>query len=94
MPQFSVIFDQKVTTWTRNHVYVDAESQKDAVDLVAEEAKKDRYLRSLCYTDSESLFDCEEPMTIEANEGAPTIEIMDPDDNTSVIWDNVDYYKR
>ena len=36
MKQFEMFVDEKVTTWRRNHVVVDAEDEKDAANQILE----------------------------------------------------------
>ncbi len=94
MPQFSVTFDQKVTAWVRNTVTVKAESQKEAIEKVAKAAKFSQYVdidNDITYEESVELWETEEPMTVETNEGEHTVEILDPR-TREVIWDNIDEY--
>ena len=72
--------DEKVTTWRRNHVVVDAEDEKDAANQILEGNEE--------LLDSEILYEFEEAMTPEDNNGFHTLEIRN--DKDEMIYSNSD----
>ncbi len=96
MAEHLVTFDQKCTVWVRNTVSVEANSYQEAVDKVGKAAKKYLWVDSIpdiTYEESNELLETEEPLTIQENSGADTIEILDPR-TKDVIWDNVTGYVK
>jgi hypothetical protein len=80
MKQFEMFVDEKVTTWRRNHVVVDAENEKDAANQILEGNEE--------LLDSEILYEFEEAMTPEDNNGFHTLEIRN--DKDEMIYSNSD----
>jgi hypothetical protein len=80
MKQFEMFVDEKVTTWRRNHVVVDAEDEKDAANQILEGNEE--------LLDSEILYEFEEAMTPEDNNGFHTLEIRN--DKDEMIYSNSD----
>ena len=80
MKQFEMFVDEKVTTWRRNHVVVDAENEKDAASQILEGNEE--------LLDSEILYEFEEAMTPEDNNGFHTLEIRN--DKDEMIYSNSD----
>ncbi len=94
MAKYTVTFDQKCTIWDRNTVSVEANSQEEAIAKVAKAAEKYTWLDSdpdIIYEESSELYETAEPLSIAENNGADTIEILDPS-TREVIWDNVNKY--
>ena len=77
--------DIKITGWERLHFRDDADMQK-----VIESIKKDGleciYEEELGYSTVESLAETNDYMTVEENDGEPTIEVYDGSVNE--IWNN------
>lgn len=71
--------DRKVILWEREYYEVEAETIEEAAQMI-KDCDVDSY-------DSETLFDCEELMSVADNNGAATIEIYDNDSN-DLVWDN------
>lgn len=89
MGNFYIQVDQKVTTWTRSTIKVEANSYEDAVKEVIEKCKGNQLSNDLEIFDSEVLYELETPLTVKENHGNPTMEIMNGD---QVIWNNVDKF--
>ncbi len=96
MAEHLVTFDQKCTVWIRNTISVEADSYQEAVDKAGKAAKKCLWVDSdpdITYVESTELIETEEPLTIQENNGAATIEILDSR-TKDVIWDNVAGYVK
>lgn len=97
MSNFYIKVDQKVTTWIRNTVAVEADSKEEAIKQVIKDLK-DKDVYQLAVMDSEELCETEEPLTVKDNDGEPTIEIMDHYKDGyglysyGVVWNNVDEF--
>lgn len=80
MEAFNFYQDRKVTCWERTHFEVNAGSYEEAVALVKSWQGED----VLCFednekiiiTDGETLFETSESLSIEDNDGQPTIEVF------------------
>lgn len=73
MALFELIVDEKVTTWRRSYITVEAESQEEAVEKCLESGAD-------CATDtldSEYIYECEACISPEQNDGMATVEVMD-----------------
>lgn len=85
----SKYIDTKVTVWGRIHLKDDADMNK-----LIETLKKNNSINSICdeslgFSEYEILYDTEEEITPEENNGDPTIEVFD-DAISSVepLWTN------
>lgn len=72
MEIFNLVIDTKNTIWRRCYVKIEAETLEEAINIVKDDHD--------CY-DSELLLETECLMTPEENDGKPTIEIFDYNDN-------------
>ncbi len=84
MKTYKFYSDEKITTWERTHLSIKAKSQKEATKMAKEffannEVPEDNYI--------EHLFEVNEPMTVEENQGNATKELYK--DNGQQITDNV-----
>lgn len=73
MALFELIVDEKVSTWIRSYITVEAETLDQAVDMCIESGAD-------CATDtldSEYIYECEERLNPEQNDGFATVEVMD-----------------
>lgn len=89
MSNFYIQVDQKVTTWTRSTIKVEASSYEDAVKEVIKKCKGNRLSSDLETFDSEVLYETMAPLTVKETRGNPTMEIMN---GNQVIWNNVDKF--
>lgn len=97
MANYYINYDQKVTAWVRNTIRVDnVNSEKEALDKATQAAKKYYSVddeEDIWYEDAVELCETEQPMSIEDNNGEPTIEFLDPN-TKEVIWDNIAGYVK
>lgn len=73
MEIFDLIVDEKITTWRRSYITVEAETLDQAVSMCAESGAD-------CATDtidSTYIYECEECVSPEQNNGFATVEVMD-----------------
>lgn len=82
MAQFDFYIDEKIKTWQRAHVTVEADSEQEAVGML----KNDYWGEQAEATFYENISDVDETMTLEENDGFSTKEIYDTDENK--IWEN------
>lgn len=87
MEKFRFKQDVKVTVWIRQSFTIEAESKEDALKEV-ERFKTEDVTSEICDWDSETLWDTEELMLPEENDGFHTIELYDDHDN--LIGKNAD----
>lgn len=87
-----VIVYEKITTWLKHKVVVNANSSKEALDEVASICEKEGInglfdaLPDVDVYDTTEQCECEESMFPEENNGCSTIEIMTKDGQ--VYWEN------
>jgi len=82
MAQFKFYQDAKCTIWRRSHFDVTADSYDEAVEKLKALKNKDLAgddYDDIEFTESEILFDTEEQLSPEENEGYSTLEILDPE---------------
>lgn len=76
MKQFEFYQDCKVTVWTRQNFTIEAESYEEALKI-AEKYKTEDAKSDIDCDSYETLFDTEEPILPEENNGYRTIELYD-----------------
>lgn len=87
---FHVVVDEKVTIWRRNIVEVrDCDTLEEAQKKLIGILKKDDGTWADDIIDEEILFDTEETMSVEENDGNCTIEVLD-ENKYKTIWTNTD----
>ena len=87
MAKFEFVQDIKVSVWQRQRFYVDAENEKDAINKAKEFGTKDVSAYDN-YIDSETLYETEEGMSVDDNNGDATIEVYLKSDLTMPIITN------
>ena len=81
----SYYIDEKVTIWRRTYYNVEGTEEEIKNKLIDQFESK--YPTDIEIFDSEILYETEESITPEENNGMPTIEIFN--DNGDTIWSNV-----
>lgn len=80
--------DYKVTTWKRVHFEDHADSER-IIEIIKEEGINEIFDEDLGFTEQESLLEVDEEMTVEENNGFPTIEVYESNENIdNLIWSN------
>lgn len=80
MAKFKYYQDQLVKVWERRNFTIEAETQEEA-DKIAKEIAKSNYqvyteeMDEVEFTDQETLFDTEETISLEENNGKISMEI-------------------
>ena len=74
MEAFRFYQDRKVTCWKRTRFDITAESYEEAVALVKSWQGEDN--EKVIITDGETLFETSESLSVEDNDGQPTIEVF------------------
>lgn len=81
-----IIINEKVTTWIRRTIQVsNVNSTEEAINKVIQFCKENKYSEDITVFDSEELPECEEAVSLEDNNGDPTIDIVF---NGDIVWDN------
>lgn len=92
MKTFELAIDRKVTVWQREHHSVEADSLEEATKLLIETCKDNSLHGSTdlpSYTEIwETLYDTENRITPEENNGQATIEILNMGDIGTTLWSN------
>ena len=83
--KFYYYYDEKVTTWRRNHFSIEAESQEEA-DAMAIEDMIDPW--EIEIDEAEYLFDVEEGLSPENNNGNSTIELYSKANENTPLYEN------
>jgi hypothetical protein len=86
--------DEKVSGWERNTYEVEAEAYEEALHKIISLIETNDYPEDsdgVTMIDSEYLYDTEERMAVDDNDGCGTIEVLDKD--YYVYWDNVNKYE-
>lgn len=77
METFHILVDRKYTIWQRSHYHIEAENQEAAVakirDLIDTDEEYDE--ESQGFSSNEVLYETEERLTPEENDGQATVEI-------------------
>lgn len=91
MNKFEFYVDEKVTVWTRNKIYVRAYSYEEAEKILLDCVKEDpKNVYDMDISGSEYLYETEELMTPEENNGWATFEIYKVDgvSENNLIYSN------
>ena len=86
--QYKFYKNEKAIIWYQDVYLVEAESEEEAKILFIEACKNEDELfcDEIQLDYSEPLFETYSPLSVEDNEGEPTIEIID--ENGNLIWKN------
>ena len=80
--------DYKVTTWNRVH-FSDDTDPKEIIKTIQEEGIGSIFNEDLGFIEQENLFDVDEEMTVEENNGFSTIEVYEKNNPVDeLIWSN------
>ena len=82
--------DYKITTWNRVHFSDDADPKK-IIKTIQEEGIDYIFDEDLGFIEQETLFEVDEEMTVEENNGFSTIEVYEnsnPVNGYGLIWSN------
>lgn len=85
MEQFEFAIDTKVTVWTRTKFSIEAESEEEAIEKAKEIFDG---IDDPPYTEHETLYETEEEVPVEENEGQSTKELVLLDHPERTIYDN------
>lgn len=88
-----VIVCEKVTTWFKHVITVEADSQQEALNKVIECYKEGSDIFNeddIGIINSENLSETEEAMTVEENGNSATVEILNS--KGQVVWNNAEVY--
>lgn len=88
MAKYSFYIDTKVTVWERSHRSIEANSEEEAKEIAKSIFKDDWGQNEI---ESETLYDTQESMSVEENNGYSTVELIWPlGDSTkdTLIMDN------
>ena len=83
MDNYNFYADEKIVTWRRYYLSVEANSNKEAIKMIEGYTKQygiNKTIDKYC-CDSETLTDWERTMSLAENGWQPTIEILDDDGN-------------
>ena len=80
--------DYKITTWNRVHFSDDADPKK-IIKTIQEEGIDSIFDEDLGFTEQETLFEVNEKMTVEENNGFSTIEVYENNNSVDdLVWSN------
>ena len=89
MPEFDFFLEKKVSIWQKEHYIVKAETREEATKLITykfdERGQMDIEGVIECQS-CETMYDTEEPISVESNNGKPTLELWN--DDGFIISDN------
>lgn len=86
----SKYIDVKVTIWGRLHFKDDTDLNKLIELLEQGNTTNDLCDKELGFSEYEILYDTEEELSLEENNGDPTIEVFDKDvDKNTPLWTNI-----
>jgi hypothetical protein len=87
MATFDFYTDKKVTMWERVNFEIEADTYNQAVQKAIEFSKNDDFPTNSEY---ETLYDTSEPLSVNQNEGNPTIELFKVSGQWSdeSVWNN------
>lgn len=83
--RFYYYYDEKVTTWRRNYFSIEAESQEEANAMAIEDMIEPWEIE---IDEAEYLFDAEESLSPENNNGNSTIELYSEVDQLNPLYEN------
>ena len=83
--EFHYYYDEKVAVWRRNHFTIEAESQKEANAMAVEDMIEPWDIE---IDDAEYLFDIQEGLSPENNNGYSTIELYSKEDEYNPLYEN------
>lgn len=92
MALFNLAVDRKVTVWTREFHEVEAETLQAAVKTLSDACEVNPTNGSADLEsfngEYETLYDTEELMSLDDNDGSPTVEVVDMSDAAFTLWSN------
>jgi hypothetical protein len=83
--EFDFILDEKVNVWNRKRFSIEAETIEEAKAKAIELVKN---AEDIDFDYSEYVYESEELMDLEKNNGNPTIVLMDTEKNCGIIYEN------
>lgn len=81
----SYYIDEKVTIWRRTYYSIDG-TEEETKSMLIESVEGRGHLLDTNMVDSEVLYETEEGMTPEENDGQPTMEVFNSE--RKMIWSN------
>jgi hypothetical protein len=87
MPEYQYVIDRKVMVWNREYHTIEANNQEEADSIVIAVAKRETENQ---VDEWDTLLDTEQDMSVNENNGLPTIEVMRDNDEKKriTIWEN------
>ncbi len=83
--EFYYYYDEKVTVWRRNHFTIEAESQEKANAMAIENVIEPWGIK---IDEGDYLYETEEGISPENNEGNSTIELYSKEDGHNLLYEN------
>ena len=83
--KFYYYYDEKVTVWRRNHFTIEAESQEEADAMAIENVIEPWGIE---VDEGDYLYETEEGISPENNEGNSTIELYSREDGHNLLYEN------
>ena len=83
--KFYYYYDEKVTVWKRNHFSIEAESQEEANAMAIENMIEPWEIE---IDETEYLFDTDEELSPENNDGRSTIELYSKANGFEPLYEN------
>jgi hypothetical protein len=82
--EFNLAVDKKVTVWNRSHYVVQADSLEQAVEKMKDEFEAEEYPEEgdVVFVENEVLYDTEDGVSVDDNDGQSTKEIV----NGAAAW--------
>lgn len=80
MAQYQFYQDEKVTMWTRQHFTIEAENEEQAKESAMHFVKQSVTTgapEAVIYDQNEDLIETQESMSVQKNDGYPTLELYD-----------------
>lgn len=76
MNSFRFFIERKSTIWQRDSYLISANSYEEAVEKMEEEFECESYEEENGFIETESLYDTQDDMTVEENQGSSTRELI------------------
>lgn len=73
--EYDFIVDRKITTWVRERHSISAESKDDAIKKMIVEFNDNKLWDTNTYIEQEHIYEFDEPMSLEDNDGNATCEL-------------------
>lgn len=83
--EFYYYYDEKVTVWRRNHFTIEAESREEADAMAIEDMIEPWEIE---IDEGDYLFETEEGISPENNDGKSTIELFSEEDDRNPLYEN------